>query len=255
MNDKNWILLSLNKSNKKFDLSDEELEKKVTLLTDMGFIYNPYSSKFINYFINKTILSNTFLLSLNIDDLKDSYRINLQKYLNKFNVIKSNKELEKELKINIYSKVIFYIESLTGILGLICFLLTIMFTINKVNINTQLINSLIGFFLIHNYFLRNTLIEKYEYHDFSNSISLFWIKTKILFTILTFIYSIIIIYELHLLKSNFWTTIIIVIFLREIIFYFTKWINTKYYISREFDYLFVNDNKNKVKKVSDIDLI
>ncbi len=224
-----------------------ELEEKISVLIDMGFIYEPYSRKFFNLFTDLSIKSD-LLLNYNLDNLIGLYQEHFKKYINKNNNIKSENEIQKmyDTKVN---PITLHLIIFSGLYGLIGFLLTIILYYFKFQSLFLLISGLVVYLLIHFYTIRNYSLEKYET---PLDTSQFWRKTKYLFTIISVSSTVLLYFILSQFISNYWISIPIILVFREVYSIRVDKYLSKEYILDNYSNIFF-ENTNKVSSIQDFE--
>jgi hypothetical protein len=208
MNDISEITLILQSKNHLKHFEFVELNHRVQLLLDRGFIYNPYSDKFFNPFFDN--LSKVPSRLLSNSKWKD-YLISLDPILTYIRKYRKNDE-EITQKYNLETNhFLIYIEVYSGIIGIFIFLSGLV-SFFFLSLNITIILNTISFLFIKYYFLSNGLKTNY-FGRWSIETSPFWRKNKNIFLIVLFINFFVFLFFLYLLiQKIFFTLIIGVIF-------------------------------------------
>jgi hypothetical protein len=250
MINKELILYKILQTNNRFkNLSGSEiqLKEKISILIDMGFIYEPYSKRFLNLFTDLSIKSD-LLLYYDLSHLIELYQNHFKNYINKNSEIKSEDEIQKRINTKV-SPLTIHLFVYSGLYGLIGFLLTLTLYYFKLENIYLLISILLVYMLVHFYTIRNYSLEKYEHPIHTSQ---FWRKTKYLFTIVNISSIVLFYFILTKFIKNYWIPIPIILIFREVYSIQVDKYLSKEYISDNYCYLFF-ENTNKVYSLQDFE--
>lgn len=106
----------------------EELNEKIDLIYSLGYVYNPYDQEFFNPFINKG-LKAVITYNLDLERIENLHN-NLEKeFLAKNQKLRTFHEISDSIYRNDKRSMLgLFLESMAGIIGVLFFLLSIVFT-------------------------------------------------------------------------------------------------------------------------------
>lgn len=191
------IMLVLDSKNHLKNFDNKELESRVEILLNRGFVYNPYSDKFFNpFFDNSTKIPSRLLTHSKWGD----FFINLDSSLK---LMKEYRKSEDEItqKYNRETNhFLLNVKILSGIIGIILFLLGLV-SFFFLSLNVTIICGVISYLFLKYYFVSNGLKTNY-FGDYSFEVSPFWTKNKNKFLVSLFINFFVLLYFLYLLTGS-----------------------------------------------------
>ena len=133
-----------------------EIDEKIELIYSLGYIYDPYRKHFLNPFIDRA-LKVTVVYNLNLESIKKLHMHLKNEYLKDSKHLKRFEEIKRSIyKKDKISRLEIFLDSMSGILGFVLLIGTIIFDIlGKIEISTGL---LLGSFILINYYLVYNLL-------------------------------------------------------------------------------------------------
>src|SRR5690554_3283984 len=106
-------------------ISSEEINSKIDLIYSLGYIYNPYDREFYNPFIHMG-LKGIIVYNLTPERIVEVHRKLEAEFLAKNQRHRTLGEISEHLNVGRFSPFRLVIESLTGLIGILCLGLAIL---------------------------------------------------------------------------------------------------------------------------------
>lgn len=217
------------------DLDTNEVYEKIEILNSLGYIFDPLFEEFYNPIIRRSF-KPVSLINLTTNQIVELDEVLHQEYRSRYGNYKTYNEVCSQIasgsNSKTYSNMFF---SLTGILSLITFVLSIVLLL--LNIDTaSFIFSLLSFLFLTYYIFENFITEQYQHEHLMSKL---WISYKPIFIIIYLLNLIYVYYQLYIILDSYWIPLIIIGIARVLIKKLAKKrFRTTYWIHHGFKHIY-----------------